>query len=62
MDFVQNTSLRARILGLQVGEQITARAKRATLQNYASTIKEVTGRKFRVHKNNDNSFSVLRYE
>ena len=62
MNFIQNESLRSRILALQVGEQITARAKRTTLQNYTSVIKEVTGRKYRVHKHTEGLYSVLRYE
>lgn len=62
MEFVQHASLRSRILGLEVGEQLTARAKRTTLQNYASVIKEVTGRKYRVHKHTEGVYSIFRYE
>lgn len=44
-------STRRQMLDLEPGQQmVVCDAKRATLQNYASTIKEVTGRVFRVHK------------
>lgn len=60
---IEYASLRSQILALEVGEHIVARnAKRATLQNYTSVIKETTGRKFRVHKSASNTFTVLRYE
>lgn len=63
MEFIQyNTSLRSRILALEVGEQLTAKAKRTTLQNYASVIKEVTGRKYKVHKHTEGIYSIFRYE
>lgn len=61
---IEYASLRSQILALEVGEHIVARnAKRATLQNYTSVIKETTGRKFRVHKQDlPHTYIVLRYE
>lgn len=61
---IEYASLRSQILALEVGEHLVARnAKRATLQNYTSVIKETTGRKFRVHKQSaPHTFIVLRYE
>lgn len=61
---IEYASLRSQILELEVGEQMVARnAKRATLQNYTSVIKEITGRKFRVRKQDTpHTYIVLRYE
>jgi len=49
----ENKSLRSRMLELGPGKQMmVCAAKRSTLQNYASVIKEETGRTLRVTKTN----------
>lgn len=65
MEYTQNISLRQRMLDLPLGASfsvIYGESRENTLRSYASSIKELTGRKFKVMKDRDVKLTVFRYE
>lgn len=60
----KDKSLRSRLLDLEVNQHFKVVGTRYenTLRNYASTIGNLTGRKFSVMKQGTTSVTVFRYE